>query len=140
MKSKTVKLKENNYDFVVFAIVSAEDDSYLVWNINNILMLDLKRTEHPVLKNRISDGKTVSCFNYMCNNTGIEYLFIGNKYGELELFPQLSNVDFILKISGNLTNECIKHIAVAIRTVKGITACINLNVKKTPLFDVFGKI
>ncbi|MDR2291883.1 MAG: IPExxxVDY family protein [Prevotellaceae bacterium] len=141
MKSKTIKIKESsNQNFVVFAIISAEDDYYLAWNINNLLSLDLKKTEHPAFQNKIPEGNTVSCFNYICAKTNIEYSFICNKYGKFRLIPQLYNIDFMLKISGNLTNEQIKGIASAIRTVKGITACMNLIVKKTPLFSIFERI
>jgi hypothetical protein len=141
MKSKMLKLKESNHNFVVFAIASAEVDYYLIWNINNILGLDLKRIEHPVLNDKISNGKTVSisCF-YSCAENNIEYTFVGNKYGEFILIPQLPNVDFVLKISGILTNNEIKRIGTAIRTVKGITACIDLNIKKTSLSNIFERI
>ncbi|MDR0754933.1 MAG: IPExxxVDY family protein [Prevotellaceae bacterium] len=141
MKPKTIKIKEPaNQNFVVFAIVSAEDDYYLAWNINNLLSLDLKKAEHPALKDKIPDGKMISCFNYTCNKTNVEYSFICNKYGEFRLIPQLYSIDFMLKISGNLTNEQINGIATAIRTVKGITACMNLIVKKTPFFKVLERI
>ncbi|MDR2065708.1 MAG: IPExxxVDY family protein [Prevotellaceae bacterium] len=141
MKSKTVKIKKTvNQNFVVFAIVSTEDDYYLAWNINKVLSLDLKKVEHPVLNDRIFRGKTVSCFNYTCKKTDIEYSFICNKYGEFRLIPQLPNIDFIMKISGILTNGQVNGIAAAIRTVKGISACMNLIVKKTPLFNVFETI
>ncbi|MDR0420682.1 MAG: IPExxxVDY family protein [Prevotellaceae bacterium] len=141
MKSKILKIKDaDNHNFVVFAIASTEDDYYLVWNINNILSLDLKRIQHPVLNDEIFNGKTVSCFNYVCDKTNIEYSLICNKYGEFGLISQLPNVDFVLKISGILTNEEINRIAAAIRTVKGITACINLNVKKISLIKIFERI
>ncbi|MDR3285981.1 MAG: IPExxxVDY family protein [Prevotellaceae bacterium] len=140
MKSKTLKLEENNYNFVVLAIVSTEDDYYLIWNLNNILSLNLNRTEHPMLKNLIPAGETISYFNYICDKIGIEYSFIRNKYSKFRLIRQLASIDFMLKISGNLTNDQINHIIAAIRSVKGITACINLNVKKTPLFSVFERI
>ncbi|MDR3226547.1 MAG: IPExxxVDY family protein [Prevotellaceae bacterium] len=140
MKAKTLKLKENNYNFVVLAIVSSEDDYYLIWNLNNILSLNLNKTEHPMLKNLIPIGKTISYFNYICDKTGIEYSFVRNKYSKFRLISKFDSIDFMLKISGNLTNEQITHITTAIRSVKGITACINLNVKKTPLFGVFERI
>jgi hypothetical protein len=138
MKSKTIQIKETaDQNFVVFAIISTEDDYYLVWNINKVLSLDLKKVEHPVLNSKISNGKTVSCFNYICEKTNIEYSFICNKYGEFRLISQLPNIDFVMKISGILTNEQINSIAAAVRTVKGISACMNLIVKKTPLFSIF---
>ncbi|MDR2651105.1 MAG: IPExxxVDY family protein [Prevotellaceae bacterium] len=135
-----MKIKEPEQNFVVFAIVSAEDDYYLAGNINSILSLDLKRIEHPMLKNELSNGKTISCFNCTCPKTNVEYSFICNKYEEIRLIPQLQNIDFILKISGFLTKEQINNIAASIRTVKGITACMNLNVKKTPAFNILERI
>ncbi|MDR2127246.1 MAG: IPExxxVDY family protein [Prevotellaceae bacterium] len=145
MKSNATKKKitiqePTNQNFVVFAIVSAQADYYLAWNINDVLSLDLRKAEHPVLKNKIFSGNHVSYFNYLCKKTNIEYSFICNKYGELRLIPQLYDIDFILKVSGILTNEQINGIVSAIRTVKEITACMNLTVKKTPLFKAFERI
>ncbi|MDR1552425.1 MAG: IPExxxVDY family protein [Prevotellaceae bacterium] len=135
-----MKIKETEQDFVVFAIVSSEDDYYLAGNINSILSLDLKRIEHPALQNEHLNGKIVSCFNYTCPKTNVEYSFICNRCEEFRLIPQLHNIDFILKISGSLTKEQINSIAAAIRTVKGITACMNLIVKKTPSFEILKRI
>jgi hypothetical protein len=140
MKLKKIKLKEADYNFVVFAIASAEDDYHLVWHLNNVLSLNLNRAENPMLKDKAPADKTISYFTYICDRSGFEYSFIGNKYGEFKLFSQLANIDFLLKISGNLTNEQIHHIASTVRSVKEITACINLNVKKSPLIGVFERI
>jgi len=140
MNPKKIKLEEKSYDFVVFAIVTAEDDYHIVWCLNNILSLNLIREEHPMLKKEVAAGKNISYFTYKNEDVNIEYALIGNKYDEFRLFPQLATTDFVLKISGNLTNEQINEIASAIRSVKEITACINLNVKKTLLFGVFERI
>jgi hypothetical protein len=140
MKPKKIKLEEKSYNFVVFAIVTAEDDYRLVWCLNNALSLNLSRAEHPMLKKEIAAGKNVAYFTYKNENINVEYALIGNKYDEFRLFPQLSTTDFVLKISGNLTNEQINDIASSVRSVKEITACINLNVKKSSIFGVFERI
>jgi len=140
MTLKKLKIKETAHNFVVFAIATANDDYYLVWNLNNVLSLNLNRTEHPMLEKELPDGESISCFSYTCDETKLEYLLIGNKYGQIKLFPQLPSVDFVLKISGNLTNEKINQISALIRSVKGVTACIDLNVKKTSMFGILERI
>ena len=140
MALKKLKITEKVYNFTVFAIASADDDYHLVWNLNNVLSINLNRAEHPMLGKETSDGKPISYFNYVCDETKLEYSLIGNKYDKFKLFSQFENIDFVLKISGNLTNEKINEISTSVRNVKEVTACINLNVKKTPMFGILERI
>ena len=140
MMFKKLKIKETAQNFIVLAITTTDDDYYLVWNLNNALSLNLNRTEHPMLKKEIPEGESISYFNCVCDETKLEYSLIGNKYDKFKLFPQLAGVDFVLKISGNLTNEKINQITGMVRSVKGVTACINLNVKKTPSLGILQRI
>ena len=140
MKLKKLKIDETAHSFIALAIATTDDDYYLVWNLNNLLSLNLNRNEHPMLKKEIPDCESISYFNYVCDETKLEYSLIGNKYDKFILFPQHAGIDFVLKISGNLTNEKINHISALLRSVKGITACINLNVKKTSELGILERI
>ena len=140
MTSKKLKITETVYNFIAFAIATSDDDCFLVWNLNNVLSLNLTRAEHPMLKKEIPEGESISYFNCVCDETKFEYSLIGNKYGKFRLFQQQAGIDFVLKSSGNLTNEKINQISTLVRSVKGVTACINLNVKKTSAFGILERI
>lgn len=139
-KQRKIKLQLQASDFVMFAISSVEDDYRLVWLLNKVLEIDLVRAQYPNEQIETTHDQKITYFIYKNAAKKLDFIFIGNKYPKFCLIPQLPTTDFVLKISGNLTDDEADGIAAKIRSVKEISACINLNVKKSSLLGVFERI
>lgn len=116
------KLYSDRQDpFVLLAINTAEDDYHLAWLLNEHLSIALSRVEH--VEQAIEDFH-FSVF-YASDATGNPtFTLVRTLSSGKSLLKQLKNVDFILKISGTLTDDAIGSIIATIRTIPQISACI----------------
>ena len=133
MRSKKIKLTYNTGSFSLFGIASSEDDYHVAWLINRALSINLSRKK---------DTQPYGILNYIYRNDSLrqEFILINNKDEFKKMVPELVSVDYILKISGDLTNNEMIAVPKLIRSVKEITACIPIQAKKQLLYNVFNKI
>ncbi|MFP4059413.1 MAG: IPExxxVDY family protein [Bacteroidota bacterium] len=104
MKKKVHKL-EDNYKpgSVLVGISSHENDYRLSWAINQAFGFNLSKTENVIIhdkKNGLKD--TFSCFNYHDEDSLTTFNLISNRSENTYLLPDQKNIDFILKVSGDL--------------------------------------
>ena len=101
-KKKIHKLAfEFESDFKLIGIASHENDYRLSWAVNNSLGIEFVKTEdliitHPKHKILIS----YSMYNFNDEDNFITYHLISNKSEKGFLLPEMKNLDFVLKVSG----------------------------------------
>ncbi len=130
-KKVTYKVKAEEPASFVVAINTTEDDYHLAWLLNNSLKISLARAENLVP----SSSKRFPTFFYVDDVGGINYTLAANKMEGIYLTAQLKNVDYLLKISGTLTENFKTEVLSKIRLICEVTACILIKTDNTTLLN-----
>lgn len=93
MGKYTLKI-EYDYDFALIGISSHEKDYRICWALNNLLGLDLTKTESLEIKSKKQDTPSFfSLFNYENSEEFMEYFVIAN-LSEKKQFASIDNTLF----------------------------------------------
>lgn len=120
MKKKIHKLvSETNEPLALIGIVSHENDYRLSWAFNQYLNLKFIKTssltlEHP----KREENPVFSVFKYEDEESFIQYFLIANKSENGYLIAELKNVDYILKITGDIKELSVKELVVKIKKME----------------------
>ena len=118
-KKKIHKLVfEPEKDFRLIGIASHENDYRLSWAINQSLGLDLVKVidlvvNHPKHKILID----YSMYNFSDENYYIDYSLVSNKSEKGFLIPEMKNIDFVLKVSGNSETDFLNNFLLRLKKV-----------------------
>ncbi len=119
VKKKVHKLTFNvENDYKLIGIASHENDYRLTWAINKALGVTLIRKEdlklvHPKHKIEVN----YSIFNYNDENNYVNYNLISNKSEKGFLLPEIKNIDFVLKVSGDPEIDFLNNILVSLKKI-----------------------
>lgn len=129
MAKKTHILSINEViDFRIIGITSHENDYHICWNINQSLDFSLKKLDDlHVYNNKFNINQDFSLYKYYDENTMTEYHLIANRCDDGFLLNEIRNIDFIMKINGELDDQYLENLIMKIRGTKGITAVFELN-------------
>jgi hypothetical protein len=120
VKKKIHKLvSESNEPLSLIGIVSHENDYRLSWAFNQYLNLKFIKTssltlEHP----KREENPVFSVFKFDDEECFVQYFLIANKSENGFLVPELKNVDYILKITGDIKELSIKELVVKIKKME----------------------
>ncbi|MBK8805710.1 MAG: IPExxxVDY family protein [Bacteroidales bacterium] len=121
-KPKIIKLNiEPDLDFRLIAIATSMNDYNLSWKINKSLDISLQRDEELLVE--LENSKEKKAFSlYRCceNSNGLRYVLVANKSENGLLLRDLPNIDFFLKISGEIYDNEENEIVSAIKNTEGI--------------------
>lgn len=117
-KKKIHKLNyEDERDYRLVGIASHENDYRLSWALNKDLNLNFTKTDDLIiyhLKHKIE----LSYSMYITNNDSyLDYYLISNKSEKGFLIPQMQNIDFILKISGDVKIDFLNETLIKLKHV-----------------------
>lgn len=107
-------LKDEPIEFVLLAIASSLSTSQMVWNINQTCNFSL--VHNTELENILGFPSFTDRQTY----AGRVITLIGNKVEGRVLHPKLSNIDFIMEISGGTDEQFIAHTIKRLKSIKGI--------------------
>ena len=116
MSRKIHKLTEKkDLDFELIGISSSENDYHLSWNLNNSCSLQLIKNEDlEVFHKRLDSKQEFSQFQYYDDNSLILYRLLSNRSENGNLLEELTNVDYVLQVSGDLesgqTDQLVKDL------------------------------
>ncbi|MDA3954810.1 MAG: IPExxxVDY family protein [Bacteroidales bacterium] len=128
-KKKIHKLAiEVENDYSLIGIASHENDYRLSWAINKALGLDLKKNEdllinHPKHKIIIN----YSLYNYDDENNYITYNLISNKSEQGFLIPEMKNIDFVFRVSGNPDQNLLDALIVKLKKIDIVSTAFLIN-------------
>jgi hypothetical protein len=104
-KIHTLKETMESGHFLI-GISSYDNDYRVCWDINNTLGTDLQRTGNFTLFNtKLNTDLVFSLFRYEDDTKCLTYKLISNKAAEGVLVEEWKKIDFLLKISGEITKQ-----------------------------------
>jgi hypothetical protein len=141
--AKTILKIEFDYDFGLLAISSSIKDYRLCYFINKALGASFKRITDLNLYDKGHRKKSsYSIFKYPVKIDNLLYYFISNKSnfaGQL-LIPELKNIDYLIKISGNYSQAGLQNWKQELSKVPYIETIFEINpagltAKQNLIFD-----
>jgi hypothetical protein len=105
-------------DFYLLAIASHENDYRLTWALNQNLNLKLIKGDdftcnHP--KHKVE--AKYSMYNFEDENNHLKYNLISNKSENGFLLPDLKNIDFVLRVSGDMDQDNLNTIVQKLKKI-----------------------
>ncbi|MBN2350593.1 MAG: IPExxxVDY family protein [Bacteroidales bacterium] len=124
MKKKSHKLDYNNdFDFGLIGIVTAENDYRCSWIINQNLKTNFMRSDNlVVLGNKNSEKQEFSLYTFEDEEKILKLVLIANRCENGYLLPELKNIDFLLQIYGEMPENYISSIISDLRNTPSINA------------------
>jgi len=105
-------------DFTLIGIASHENDYRLSWAINKYMNIDLIKTDDLLINHPKHKIEThYSMYNCFDEDNFISFNLISNKSEKGFLLPQMTNIDFILKISEETDSEQLKRILKSLKKI-----------------------
>ncbi len=103
MPRKIHKLTEKqDLDFALVGISSDENDYHLSWSLNKACKLQLSKQDNlEVFHKRLDEKQEFAQFQYFDENSLILYRLLSNRSETGYLLEELTNVDYILQVSGD---------------------------------------
>jgi hypothetical protein len=124
MKKKVHKLRGfSPEDFQIIGIASHQNDYRLSWAMNQQLNLKLQKETDLEVKSKRNDEvcQYYTRYAYTDTNRGICYHLIANKNSQGFLLPEMKNLDFLLKVEGQMDEQAISDL---VREIKRISFII----------------
>jgi hypothetical protein len=133
MKSnqKVIRLKlniEQNNDYILLGIVSAEPDYRLSLSLNKKFRISLKNSSPLKLP---GDDKSELSFSRFSNNedtSDLKFNLISNRSGKYFLLNKLKNIDYLLQIQTSENDVNFNFINSSLREIDTITAIFNIDI------------
>lgn len=132
MAVKKLDKEEIDYsEFKLIGISASLPDFTLCFHLNQILQADFQRLDdHEVVVKNGQKSVFFRQFQWYDELRDWQYLFVDNRSGNELLFPEISGVDYILKISGTLTNEDAQPLLKALKDLEYVQTATLLNTVK----------
>ncbi|HDP75541.1 MAG TPA: IPExxxVDY family protein [Bacteroidales bacterium] len=112
--SKKQILKDEPTEFKLLAIASSLSISQMAWNINRACTFSLSHNTE------LEDILGFPSFTDRQTYAGRVITLIGNKVTGKVLHAKLSNIDFLMEISGNTDEQFIADTLKQLKTINGI--------------------
>lgn len=118
-KKKVHKLSgDYESDFYLIGIASHENDYRISWAVNKalkwkLIKVDDFKVDHPKLKTIVN----YSMYKYTDVDELFDYYLIANKSEKGFLLPELKNIDYIMKVSGDIDPDTLNTITQKIKKI-----------------------
>jgi len=128
-KKRTLKLKvDHDFRFRLIGISCHENDYRLVWAINNLLGMQFVRTGNLLMHHaKLNLDLEFSLYSYQDDDRYLTYHLISNRCPDGFLFPEIKNLDFLIQITGELTDGEQKSVIKNLKSVEIISAAFLLH-------------
>ena len=132
MKSsqKVTKLKlniEQDNDYLLLGLVSAEPDYKLSLSLNKKIGISLKNIAPLVLPGDNNSEQTFSRFSNCDDPSDLTFSLISNRTGKNFLLNKLRNVDYLLLIQNSERNTDLNKLTLSLSEIKTVTAIFNID-------------
>jgi hypothetical protein len=127
-KITRVKLNiDQNYDFILFGLVSADPDYKVSLTLNKKFRISLKNISPIKLTDETGSDLTFSRFSDTSNSPDLIFNLISNRSGKNFLLKMLKNVDFIFQVLNPDNEYNINNMTTGLREIDTVTAVFNLD-------------
>jgi hypothetical protein len=129
MSKKIHRLSEKEeYPFGLAGIASSENDYRLSWALNKTLGINLMRKEDlGIYHKRLDDEQTFSQFEYFNEETLLQYRLISNRSETGSLLEEMTNVDYLLQITGDTDEVWIDNLVKELNNIDEITLAFRID-------------
>lgn len=127
MPKKIIKFSvENDYDFLLIALICSLKDYRLCFELNTQLKLQLKREKDVELV--LDKQKNKSSFsNYFCESDKEQYRIINNKGNTGAFIPEMKNIDYFLLIKNLPPKKSVDDLIGRIKKIEIINGVYELD-------------
>lgn len=135
---KTRLIVEYDYEFGLLGIISSVKFYKLAWAINNKLNIRLVKEEDLMLD--VKRNKSINFSAYSFRSEHSNFQLFKNKGEGVEkefLIPEMSHLDYIIKIDENSQSFAIEEVLKALREVKWIEYIAVIDVENLKSKDNF---
>jgi hypothetical protein len=129
MPIKVHKLSEKeDYPFKLAGISSAENDYRLSWSLNQFLGINMVRIDNlEIYHKRLDDKQFFSQFEYFDEETLLQYRLVSNRSVNGYLMEEMTNLDYLLQISGDLDEGWMEDLIAKMNRIDGIILAFPLD-------------
>jgi len=129
MPKKVHKLTEKeDYRFKLAGISSAENDYKLSWSLNQFLGINLIRINNlEIYHKRLDDKQAFSQFEYVDEETLLQFRLISNRSVNGYLLEEMTNLDYLLQISGDIDDRWMEDLIAKMNSIDGIILAFPLD-------------
>lgn len=129
MSKKIHKLNVNeHYDFGLIGIASPENDYRLIWAINNTMGFSfVKHSDLEIWHKLLQDPQSFPQFRFLDEETLISYRLIANKSENGYLLEEMTNIDYLIQITGEMDSGYIEKLVKNLNTLDGVTLAFPLD-------------
>ena len=129
MPKKVHKLTEKeDYRFKLAGISSAENDYKLSWSLNQFLGINLIRIDNlEIYHKRLDDKQAFSQFEYVDEETLLQFRLISNRSVNGYLLEEMTNLDYLLQISGDIDDRWMEDLIAKMNSIEGIILAFPLD-------------
>jgi len=127
-KITRVKLDiDQNNEFILLGLVSAEPDYKLSLSLNNKFSISLKNISPLRLSGEDKSERTFSRFSNNDDRTDLIFVLVSNRSDKNYLLSKLKNIDYLLQIQIAEKEANLTLITSYLREIDTITAVFNIN-------------
>lgn len=128
-KITRLHLNDNqNDEFLLIGLVSAEPDYKLSLAINKKFRINLKNSEPVSVEEEAKNSLTFSRFSDSTKGQELIYSLVSNRSGKNFLLKKLKNVDYLLVIHDTENEKNYNEIAASLRDIECINAIFNIDI------------
>ena len=124
--SKILLSLEEDYDFQLIGISCHSKDYRLCRELNNILLIDLIRT-NDIEVNKKNEVSSCSFYEFIDEDNHLEYYMISNLGSNGYLIPEQKKVDFFLMVKGSSSSNQMQDIICKINSLSLVLTSFNID-------------
>jgi hypothetical protein len=121
MARKTIRLKHEEEDYYLLALACHEPDYRACWILNQALGLKLVRTDNLQVKD-LKTGADFEFARYVFDDEErmVQWYLLSNHTENGYFAPEHKNIDFFLRLSGEISERDVKNILTELKKITGI--------------------
>ena len=118
-------------DYCLLGVVADEPDYRMCWLINHTLGFDLLKQDDLVLYHkRLDTEQRFSLFSYEDDESLLTYRVIKNTAEEGYFLDELKNLDFLVHIQGEITEEKVSFFFRETAAIPDVRMCVPVDLTK----------
>jgi hypothetical protein len=121
MARKTIQLKHEEEDYFLLALACHEPDYRACWILNQSLGLKLVRMDNLHVHDQKAGGDfEFARYFFEDEERMTQWYLISNHTENAYFAPELKNIDFFLRLSGEFSEKDVKNILAELKKTSGI--------------------
>lgn len=118
-------------DFCLLGLVTDDPDYKLCWRINQSLDTNFEKSDDLKLFHRkLNDDQLFSLFEYEDEDALLTYRIIKNRSDQGFYLDEVKNIDFLLHIQGEVSEEIINRFMHEITMLSSVRMCVPVDLTR----------